>query len=323
MEPCHRQHAQHVGGEPRRDLGKLFRGQLRQIDPARLAVAHGSTGDLVRLGERHALPDQPVGQVRGQREPPRRERCQPLGVERQGLDASGQGGQQQLQLVHGVEDGLLVLLQVPVVRQWQTLQRRQQTREVADQSPGLAPGQLGDVGVLLLGHDARPGRPGVVEGDEAELRRAPQHDLLAQPGQIHPELGQHVGGLGDHVAGRGPVDRVGHAAREPELTGHVRGVQAQRRTRQSGGAVRADGQPSIQVPHPVDVAEQGPAVGEQMVGQQHRLCRLQVGTSRHRHAEMGRRLLVQRADDELHPGSDLPQCVAEVHPDQGGDLVVP
>ena len=46
-------------------------------------------------------------------------------------------------------------------------------------------------------------------------------------------------------------------------------------------------------------------------------------SSRHRHAEMGRRLLVQRADEEFHPGSDLAQCVAEVHPDQGGDLVVP
>ena len=71
-------------------------------------------------------------------------------------------------------DRLLVLLQVAVVRERQALERREDADEVADQPTGLAAGQLGDVGVLLLRHDRRPGRVGVVERRPAELLRGPQ-----------------------------------------------------------------------------------------------------------------------------------------------------
>ena len=46
--------------------------------------------------------------------------------------------------------------------------------EVADQPAGLAAGQLGDVRVLLLRHDRRPGGVGVVELDPAELGASPR-----------------------------------------------------------------------------------------------------------------------------------------------------
>ena len=66
-----------------------------------------------------------------------------------------------------VEDRLLVLLQVAVVGERQALERGQQPGEVADQPAGLAAGQLGDVGVLLLRHDARPGGVGVVRASRS------------------------------------------------------------------------------------------------------------------------------------------------------------
>ena len=109
----------------------------------------------------------------------------------------------------------------------------------------------------------------------------------------------------------------------PELIGHVGGIQAQRRAGQRRRAVRADRLSPIEVPHPVDVAQQSPAVGQQVVGTAAlaapgcRWVRPGIGTPRW---VVG--LLVQRADDELHPGGQVAQCVAQVHPEEGGDLVV-
>ena len=109
---------------------------------------------------------------------------------------------------------------------------------------------------------------------------------------------------------------------EPEQTGDVARVETQRGPRQCGRPVRADRQPPVQVPDPVGVAQQRPGVREQVVRQQDRLRVLQMGAARHRHAEMGARLLVQRLDHPLHLGGDVPECAAQVEPDQGGDLVV-
>ena len=98
-------------------------------------------------------------------------------------------GQCQRELFDGVEQRLLVLLQVAVVAERQPLQRRQHPREVADQPAGLAPGQLGDVGVLLLRQHRRSGGIGVVEPNEPELVGRPQDHLLAHARQVHRRAG--------------------------------------------------------------------------------------------------------------------------------------
>ena len=117
----------------------------------------------MRDAERHALAHEPLGDVGREREALRRERLEPLGVEGQRVDHARERRQQHLEGVDGVEHRLLVLLQVAVVGERQCLERRQQAGEVTDETTGLATGQLGDVGVLLLRHDARPGRVGVVQ----------------------------------------------------------------------------------------------------------------------------------------------------------------
>ena len=83
----------------------------------------------MRLAERHALPDQPLGDVGGQGEALRRGRLEhPVGVDGQRGDHAGHGGQQQQQLLDGVEDRLLVLLQVAVVGQRQALEHGRAAR---------------------------------------------------------------------------------------------------------------------------------------------------------------------------------------------------
>ena len=48
----------------------------------------------------------------------------------------------ELRRIHGVEDGLLVLLQVAVVGQRQALEDGEQAREVADEAARLATREL-------------------------------------------------------------------------------------------------------------------------------------------------------------------------------------
>ena len=96
----------------------------------------------------------------------------------------GERRQQDRELVDLVEDRLLVLLQVAVVREREALERGQQPGQVADEPTGLAAGELGDVRVLLLRHDARPRGVGVVQAHEAELLGRPEDDLLGEPGDV-------------------------------------------------------------------------------------------------------------------------------------------
>ena len=159
-------------------------------------------------------------------------------VELQGGDHARERRQQHLQGVDGVEDRLLVLLEVAVVGEGQCLQGGHQPAEVADQAAGLAAGELGDVGVLLLRHDARPRRPGVVEGDEPELPGRPEDDLLGEPAHVDADLGGDVGELGDEVARRRAVDRVGAGTGEAELGGDQLRVEPEAVAGQRSPAVR-------------------------------------------------------------------------------------
>ena len=90
----------------------------------------------------------------------------------------------QGQGVERVEERFLVLLKIPVVGQREALQGGQEPGQVADEPAGLAPDELGDVGVLLLRQHRAAGGVGVGQAQEAELLGGPQHDLLPQPGEV-------------------------------------------------------------------------------------------------------------------------------------------
>ncbi len=235
----------------------------------------------------------------------------------------GHGGKDDQQGVDGVEDRLLVLLEVTVVGQGQALERREQAGEVADQAAGLPARELRDVGVLLLRHDARPGRPRVVEPDEAELGGRPEHDLLGEPAQVDAGHGRHEGELGHEVAGRGAVDGVGARVGEAELRRHGPGVEPEAGPGERARAVRrVGGHAGVPVAQPVDVAQQRPRVGEQVVGQQDRLGVLEVGPAGHDHVEVVTRPGDERVDEVESTRGHVPRLVAQVGLEQRRDLVV-
>ena len=224
-----------------------------------------------------------------------------VGVEHQRVDHAAERGQQDLEGVDRVEHRLLVLLEVAVVGQRQALEGREEPGEVADEPAGLAARELGDVGVLLLRHDARPGRVGVVERDEAELLGRPEDDLLGDARQVDRDHGRDEGELGDDVAGGGAVDRVLDRAVEAQVGGDGLGVEAERAAGEGAGAVGAEGGARVPVAQPVDVAQQRPGVGEEVVGEQDGLGVLQVRASGHRHAGCRSRLGDEGVDDVERP----------------------
>ena len=181
---------------------------------------------------------------------------------RRRLHQPGEGGQGQLDLVDGVEQRLLVLLEVAVVREGQPLERGQEAGEVADQPAGLAPGQLGHVGVLLLRQHRAAGRVGVGEPHEPELLARPQHDLLAHAAQVDAEQGEGEQRLGHEVAVADGVEGVLEAAsrtrgRRPSPSGSRGNDDPARAPAPSGETSSAP--PGVE--DPVDIARRGPSRG--------------------------------------------------------------
>ena len=111
---------------------------------------------------------------------------------------------------------------------------------------------------------------------EPELLGRPQHDLLAQAGQVDAEQGEVEERLGHEVAVGDGVEGVVEPGREAQLGRHPVGVEGQRRARQGAGAERRHVQASACAGQAVDVPGQRPAVGQQVVGQQDRLGPLEV-----------------------------------------------
>ena len=187
---------------------------------------------------------------------------------------------------------------------------------------GLAAGQLGHVRVLLLRHDRRPGRVGVVDLGPAELVRRPEHDLLTEPGQVHAEQRRGEAELGGEVPVADRVDRVAERGGEAQLGGDGPRIERQRRPGQGPGPERADRRPPVPVPEPARVAGEGLDVREQPVGQQHRLGVLQVRHPRRGRAQVPLRLVRQRRLQLGQPRHDQAGVIAQVQAQVGGDLVV-
>ena len=164
---------------------------------------------------------QVVGQVRGQEVASFRGVTHPLDIyfeaghhARKGL----QGGEKG---VYRIEEALLVLLQVTVVGHGQALEYGEQGHEVAVDPARLAPGQLGEVRVALLGHDAAAGGEVVAEADKAKLLGGPEDELFGQSGEVHHADGGRRLVVQQEVPVGYSVHAVAGDTAETQLTGDV------------------------------------------------------------------------------------------------------
>ncbi len=234
-------------------------------------------------------------------------------------------GQDQQQRVDRVEHRLLVLLQVAVVGERQALERGQQRHEVADEAAGLAAGQLGDVRVLLLRHDRRAGGVGVVHLDPAELLRGPEHDLLAQPRQVHADHAPRRTGTRRRSHGRRPRPSSWRAAAsKPSSGGHGLRVERQRRAGQRAGAERARRPRACPSRRSRSMSRaKACTCASSWWPKEHRLRVLQVGhAGRGASRRAARPGPISAVSSSTSRDDDRADVVAQVEPQVGGDLVV-
>ena len=136
-------------------------------------------------------------------------------------------------------------------------------------------------GFFFCGSIERAGGVGVVEAWRSRTRRS----TTARPPRRCATGGRRAArgrtAPRPRSRGRDTASRLfSNRRREAEVVGHAVGVERERRAGQRAGAERRDVGAPAAVEQPVDVAGQRPAVGEQVVGQQHRLGPLQVRVAR-------------------------------------------
>mmetsp|Transcript_16789 Transcript_16789/g.38474 ORF Transcript_16789/g.38474 Transcript_16789/m.38474 type:complete len:226 (+) Transcript_16789:739-1416(+) len=192
----------------------------------------------MRLPEGDTLANEVLGEVGGEHERVER-RAHPLRLRLKRRQHSARDLERGFDRLQGVEEGLLVLLQVLVVRSGQALEHGQQSDVVADHPRALPAEQLGGVWVLLLWHERRASRVRVATADEAELLRAVHDEVLRKAREVHHQERRPRGELDDEVTITDGVDGVGRRLIEAELSGDLRAVDAERVASKRTGAERA------------------------------------------------------------------------------------
>ena len=164
---------------------------------------------------------------------------------------------------------------------WKSLEDGEHPDQRAEHAARLAPGDLREVRVALLRHDARARDPGPPRAGESELARGPQHDLLG-----HARAVDHAGGrrrekLNDVVTVGHRVHGVGADRVETELPRDVGAIDGVGDAGQGAAAERQDVDAAQAIAQAVRVAVEHLEVGEQVVREQHRLRALQVSVAGH------------------------------------------
>ena len=218
---------------------------------------------------RHALPDQPFGHVGGQRATrPGRARAA-AACRGQRREQPGHRGQHEMQRVDGVENRLLVLLQIPVVGQRQPLEGREQPGEVADAPARLARVSSATSGFFFCGMIDFPVAYASSSVTKENSFVAQSTISSAMRDRSTASIAATNAELGDHVALEAVASIEFSPGRsKPSSAATGGGVQAERRT---GQCARAVGAPrrgaAVPVAEPVDVLarqrprRRGPAGG--------------------------------------------------------------
>jgi len=230
----------------------------------------------VGIAERHSFPHEVVGQVGCGRESLAQRFAHAVRPRRDTLQQLGEEGQHVAQRVGGVKERLLVLLVVLVIGERLALHHRQQRNQRAVDTPGLAAHELGNVRVLLLRHDRGTGAEAVGDGDEAETRAHPDHQLLRQAGDVHHRHRRGGEEFDREVPVGHGVERVLAHAVEPQLLRHRLAVDREARAGEGGGAQRQAVHAAARIHEALRIPAEHLEIGHQMVAEGDRLGHLQV-----------------------------------------------
>ena len=201
----------------------------------------------MRLAKRGALAHEIVGEV-GRHHGAGQRRTHALRAEAALGQRSGRRGEHEQQRIGGVEQVALVVLQILVVARRQSLERREQRREVAEHARRRASRQLERIGVAFLWHHAGTTRVAFAELHEAELAGPVDDEVLGEARQMGTDHRRGEEDFGDEIAIADGVNRVRRDRVETEraleqdardgigAAGHGSGAERKHRGRLRGGA---------------------------------------------------------------------------------------
>jgi len=246
-----------------------------------LPAEHRPADLLVRLSERSPGGDQGFRGVGCQEARIARGGAQAVAIESQVPNQELGGAKRVPCAVNGPKQRSLVFLQVAVIGQGQALEDGRQGDQAADGAACTSAQQLGDVGILLLGHEAGSGSDLVGQVDEPEFGAGPQHDVLTEPAEV--EAGDHAGvyEVERKVSIRHRIDAVGRQALETKLFRDNLASQRQRRAGQRTRPERHLVGGLVGVAKALGIAKQRLGVCKEVVADGHRLRALEVCVAGH------------------------------------------
>jgi hypothetical protein len=121
------------------------------------------------------------------------------------------------QRVGRVEDRLFVFLEVFLIARGEALHEGEEAQEIGIHPGGLTSDELEGVGILLLGHEARPGRKGLRERDVTKRGCGEPDEVLREPRKMRLRLCAREDKLRGEVPIRHSVERVLRGLEEAEL----------------------------------------------------------------------------------------------------------
>src|SRR2546423_6823484 len=127
------------------------------------------------IPERHTLAHEQVREIGRRREVAAKGGRHAVTTEVSRRDHFLERREKSYECVDGIEQWLLVLLHVLVIRERNPLHNGEERQEITEDTASLAPRELRHVGILLLRHDAASGRDAVVQLDKCELPTAPEN----------------------------------------------------------------------------------------------------------------------------------------------------
>ena len=157
----------------------------------------------------HALADEIIGQLGRQQPATLNGLLQALSVHFEPTHQFRQDLKRCRDRVQCIEQGRLVLLQVPIIAQGEGLHHSQKINQLAVHPACSPPDQLRHVGILFLRHHAAAGAKPLREVDELEFLRRPHDQLFAQPRQMHHRNRQRCRTLDHEVTIRDGIQAVG------------------------------------------------------------------------------------------------------------------